>query len=118
PRGSDSVRSLFLEYDRGTESPGRVAAKLIGYQSVAGLSDAADLLLICFPDPLREAAVRKRLYGPGITLATASWDRLEQDPLGAIWLPIDSERRVPLLDLPITRNGMHDSYRGEVASER
>jgi hypothetical protein len=104
-QGPHSSRSLFLEYDRGTEGPGRVAAKLTSYQSVAGLSDAADLLLICFQDPLREAAVRKRLYGPGITLATASWDRFEQDPLGALWLTIDSERRVPLLDLPIIRNG-------------
>lgn len=40
-----------------------------------------------------------------LELATASWDRFERDPLGALWLPIDSERRVRLLDLPITGRG-------------
>jgi hypothetical protein len=112
-QGPDSVRSFYLEYDRGTESPGRVAAKLTSYQNIAGLSDAADLLLICFQDPIREAAVRSRLYAPGMTLATASWDRFEQDPLSALWLPIDSERRVRLLDLPITGNEAHDGRRSD-----
>ncbi len=99
-RAGDAARSFWLEYDRGTESPGRVAAKLPAYHSAATLADASDVLLFCFPDPGREVAARTRLHAPGITLATTSWDRFEPDPLGEVWLSIDSQRRARLLDLP------------------
>jgi hypothetical protein len=60
-----------------------------------------DALLFCFPDPIREASARKRLHGVrGLVLATASWDRVGQEPLGAVWLPIDSDRRARLTDVP------------------
>lgn len=36
-----------------------------------------------------------------MTLATASWDRLSEDPLGPVWLAIDEQRRRTLLDLPL-----------------
>jgi hypothetical protein len=35
-----------------------------------------------------------------MTLATASWDRLLEDPLGPVWLALEERRRRTLLDLP------------------
>lgn len=100
--GPGEPTSFFLEYDRGTESPGRLAAKLHGYERVALLQDRPDALLFCFPDPDREASARKRLHGlNGIAVATASWDRVSVAPLGSVWLPLGSERRVPLAAFPI-----------------
>lgn len=97
--------SFFLELDLGTESPGRLAAKLPAYGDVSHAKDCPDVLLFCFPDPIREAAARKRLWAPGMPVATGSWDRYAADPLGAVWLSIGGERRVPLLGLPRRTEG-------------
>jgi len=34
-------------------------------------------------------------------LATASWDRLADDPLGPVWLAIDEQQRWRLVELPL-----------------
>jgi hypothetical protein len=101
-RGPSGERSFFLEFDRRTESPARLALKLVPYERVALLEDRPNVVLFCFPDPAREGSARRALRHPGMALATASWDRLEQDPLGPVWLAIEEKRRRTLLDLPCT----------------
>lgn len=98
--GPDGAIDFFLELDLGTESPSRLAAKLTDYEEVALLENCPAALVFCFPDPEREVAARKRLHNPGITVATTVFDLAGADPLGAVWLPIGSERRVRLIDLP------------------
>ncbi|MFN2613299.1 MAG: replication-relaxation family protein [Actinomycetota bacterium] len=89
-----------VEIDRGTESPGKVAAKLLRYASLALAEAKPDLLAFSFPDPERETAVRKRLYPVrGLYTVTTSVDRHEQDPIGNNWLPIGSETRLSFGDL-------------------
>jgi hypothetical protein len=83
-----------------TESPGRLAAKLEAYGRIGLGSDRPDALVFCFPDPIRETSARRRLHGVrGLVVTTGSWDRVGPDPLGAVWLPTGSERRVRLVDL-------------------
>lgn len=111
--GESASRSFLLELDRGTESSPRLSAKLARYEQVALLDDAPDLALFCFPDSRREALARKAFYDPGMTVATATWDRYSQDPLGAVWLAIGEERRRCLLDLPIRKSRPRSPISGE-----
>jgi hypothetical protein len=99
--GPQGECSFLLEFDRGTESPARLNLKLPPYERVALLQDRPDVILFCFPDPGREASVRRVLHRPGMALATASWDRLVADPLGPVWLAIEEQRRCSLLDLSL-----------------
>jgi hypothetical protein len=99
-RGPSGSRSFLLEFDRGTESPARLALKLPPYERLALVENRPDVLLFCFPDPSREASARKALHRPGIQLATASWDRLAEDPLGPVWLAIDEQQRRRLVEIP------------------
>lgn len=106
-RGPEGHVSFFLEYDRGTERPWRLAAKLVAYARIGLGGDSPDALLFCFPDPLRETSARRRLHGVrGLVVATASWDRVGEDPLGAVWLPVGSDHRGRLMDLPGTRDSL------------
>jgi hypothetical protein len=66
------------------------------------LEDRPDGVLFCFPDPDREASARRALHHPGMSLATASWDRVAEDPLGPVWLAIEEQRRRTLFTLPVT----------------
>jgi protein involved in plasmid replication-relaxation len=91
---------FFFELDRGTESLSRLQAKLPRYEDIAQLDGCPQALLFSFPDPEREVAARKRLYNPGMTLATTVFDIANADPLGAVWLPIGSQRRARLLEIP------------------
>lgn len=92
--------SFLLEYDRGTESPSRLAAKLTAYARLGLGADRPDALLFCFPDPDREVSARRRLHGVGgLVVATASWDRVGEEPLGPVWLPTETQQRVPLIEL-------------------
>jgi hypothetical protein len=93
--------SFLLEVDRGTESPARLALKLAPYERLAFLEDRPDVLPFCFPDPSREASARRALHRPGMQLATASWDRVAEDPLERVWLAIDEQQRRRLLELPL-----------------
>lgn len=99
--GPVGARSFFFELDRDTEGSARLRAKLPGFASVATLDKCPDLVLFCFPDSDREVFARKVLHSPGLTLATSTWDRVHAEPLGGVWLPLGTERRVPLLELPV-----------------
>lgn len=92
-------QTFFLEMDRGTERPWRLAKKLEGYHDASLVAEAPQVLLFCFPDERREVSGRKALRHCGLLVATASLGPHCQDPLGPIWLPLGSTRRRSILDL-------------------
>lgn len=98
-QGPEGAVGVFVELDMGTESPSRLQAKLTRYEEAAQLDGCPDTLVFCFPTPEREIAARRRLWNPGLTLATGVFDSATREPLGDVWLPIDSQVRVPLLAL-------------------
>lgn len=75
------------------------------YRVLARAATAPDVVLFCFPSGAREASARLVLGGTAMPVATATFDRHLADPLGAIWLPLDADRRVRLIDLPGGRRG-------------
>lgn len=96
----DKECSFLVEYDRGTESPARLSAKLPAYEQLALLDDRPDALTFCFQHAEREVSARRRLYPPGgMILATTTLGLHTADPLGPIWLPLGSDRRLRLTDL-------------------
>src|SRR5512132_4082789 len=78
---------FFLEYDRGSEPLGRLAAKLPGYLQLAQASEIATPLLWWLPTQAREAAARQALSGSSLPVATATPDP-DQTPAGPLWLPL------------------------------
>lgn len=92
---------FFLEYDTGTESLDRVAAKLRGYASLATASGIDTPVLFLTSTPRREANLHDRLRLRGslvsVPVATAAQG---QEPHGAIWLPGNrTEGRLRLAEL-------------------
>jgi hypothetical protein len=78
---------FFLEYDRGSELLGRLAAKLPGYHALAQASEIATPLLVWLPTQAREATARQALSGSSLPMATATPDP-DQTPAGPLWLPL------------------------------
>lgn len=101
--GTPVTRSFLLELDRGTERPTRLASKLPGYELVARTDDPPDLLLFCFPTVNKEVSARKVLHHVGIQVATARFTEHHADPLGDNWLPLGSDRRCSMVDIPLDR---------------
>jgi Replication-relaxation len=97
-RGGRSLE-LLLELDLGTENLGRLADKMEHYRVLARAVTAPGVVLFCFPTGAREASARRVLGGTPMPVATATLDAHRNDPLGANWLPLDSDRRLGLLDL-------------------
>ncbi|MPZ15541.1 MAG: hypothetical protein GEU73_14165 [Chloroflexi bacterium] len=92
---------FVLELDRGTERGDRLSHKLHQYQLIGGSDDSPDALIFLFPSLDREVNARRHLNVPtGMSVATSHPELFEGDPLGAIWLPVGAERRVPLIRLP------------------
>lgn len=61
-----------------------------------------DALLFVFPSQNRERHARRALIGAGgLTVATTVRHPALRDPLGPVWLPLQDDRRVPILDLPV-----------------
>jgi hypothetical protein len=83
---------FFLEYDRGSEPLGRLAAKLPGYLQLAQASEIATPLLLWLPTPAREAAARQALAGSSLPVATAT-SHPDQTPAGPLWLPLHTSGR-------------------------
>jgi hypothetical protein len=83
---------FFLEYDRGSEPAGRLAAKLPGYLQLAQASQLATPLLFWLPTPAREAAARQALSGSSLPVATAT-PHPDHTPAGPLWLPLHTSGR-------------------------
>jgi protein involved in plasmid replication-relaxation len=96
---------LLLELDLGTENRSRLEDKMERYRVLARAATAPDVVLFCFPSEAREASARRVLGGTAMPVATATLDRHVADPLGAIWLSLDGDRRVRLVDLRSRRRG-------------
>lgn len=90
---------FVLELDLGTENRGRLEDKMERYRILARATTAPDVVLFCFPSQEREASARSVLGGTAIRVATATLERHLADPLGVIWLLLDGDRRVCLVDL-------------------
>jgi Replication-relaxation len=91
---------FFLEYDRATEAPHRLAGKLTGYLQLADASGISTPVLVWLPTPARETTIRHALAGTSLQVATATPDP-DHSPAGPLWLPLQaSGPRSRLIDLP------------------
>jgi Replication-relaxation len=90
---------FVLELDLGTENRGRLEDKMERYRVLARAATAPDVVLFCFPSEAREASARRVLGGTAMPVATATIGQHLADPFGAIWLPLDADRRVRVADL-------------------
>lgn len=91
---------FFLEYDRGTQAPQRLAGKLTGYLELAAATDIATPLLVWLPTPARETTIRHALAGTNLPVATAT-PTPDHSPAGPLWLPLHgSGLRRRLIELP------------------
>lgn len=102
---SQNGRALdfFFELDRGTESGGLLEHKMLGYRRVSIVNHLPKLLLFCFASPRREQFARRILATGTIAVATSSLSWHLEDPLAPIWLPLHSEQRLRLIDIPLPR---------------
>jgi hypothetical protein len=90
-REQHSRVDFFLEYDRGSEAPQRLAGKLAGYTDLARASQIATPLLLWLPTPTRETAARHALHGTSLPVATATPTPTplpDHTPAGPVWLPL------------------------------
>lgn len=91
---------FFLEYDRGTETLGRVVRKLRDYEKFESERGASSWVLFMFESERREQRARHALTGATVPVATAVVMR----PHDAVWLPLDGTygrvRLASLADLP------------------
>jgi hypothetical protein len=90
---------FVLELDLGTENRGRLEDKMERYRVLARAATAPDVVLFCFPTEAREASARSVLGGTAMPVATATLGHHLEDPFGAIWLPLDADRRVAIVHL-------------------
>jgi hypothetical protein len=89
---------FFLEYDRGTETTDRLAAKLLAYQELADATRIPTPVLLWLPSLGREATVRQALATTGrrshdharvvFVVATAT-AVVGPNPAEAAWLTLD-----------------------------
>lgn len=94
---------FFLEYDRGTETLGRLVDKLAGYADLVTAGGPNYPVLFWLPTAAREADLH-RLLGqrspvPAATAAADLAAALGTGPAGAVWLPVGTEIRHRLIDL-------------------
>jgi hypothetical protein len=90
---------FFLEYDRGTQAPQRLAGKLTGYIELTQASGIGTPLLVWLPTPARETVIRQALAGTSLPVATATPDP-DHGPAGPLWLPLQERgRRRRLIEL-------------------
>ena len=90
---------FFLEYDRGTETLARLAAKLSGYERFEAERGVSSFVLFAFTSERRERTARAALAGATVPVATAALVAGRR-PEEAVWLPLDETRgRVRLASL-------------------
>ncbi|WP_280314854.1 replication-relaxation family protein [Nocardia wallacei] len=101
--GPGAQLDFFLEYDLGTTSLTRVAAKLLGYAELARTTGVVTPVLVWVPTRSRETAARHALRDtaasladPGaVPVATAAADILDPtaaqpSPADRVWLALDA----------------------------
>jgi hypothetical protein len=82
---------FFVEVDRGSEAPARLASKLEGYAALAEATQVPTPVLFWFPSTQREATARAALATAAATrLTVATATSGGADPAGLVWLPIGS----------------------------
>jgi hypothetical protein len=90
---------FWLEYDTGTETLGRVAAKLDGYQKLATVLDRPVWLLAWTSTLRREAALRRAIAGR-LPLVATTCGQLGTDAAAPVWLPAPGHLRLAPAALP------------------
>lgn len=91
---------FFVEFDRGTERLGRLAAKLAGYTELFSIAPG-HVLLFVLPSPRREVEVRRVLRKARIAVATGVLAP-GQGADGAVWQPLAQAVRRRLVELAPT----------------
>jgi hypothetical protein len=111
-REQDRQARFFLEYDTGTESLDRLAAKLSGYRDVVDAGGPACPVLFWLPSAIRETNLRRQLgTTPAVHVATASAEvarAASASPAGQIWLIAGDSKRRTLAELPVPAAGSAD----------
>ncbi len=99
---NDTNRLVFaLEYDRGSETLGRLAGKLDGYRRLEDATGWEFWLLVVLPGARREVAARAVLGRRQLAIATTH-HVLARSPAGPAWAPLFANphaSRVPLAEL-------------------
>jgi hypothetical protein len=97
-RDGQAEADFFVEVDRGSEAPTRLAGKLEGYATLAAVTQVPTPVLFWFPSTQREATARAALAAATavpLSVATATpgsggGAHGGADPAGPVWLPIGS----------------------------
>jgi len=109
--GGQSVE-FFLEYDRGTETLGRLVRKLRDYEKFESERGASSWVLFMFESERREQGARDALAGATVPVATAAVMR----PHDAVWLPLGGMygrvRLASLADVPKPPAAVERAERG------
>jgi hypothetical protein len=100
-REGDRAREFLLEYDTGTETLDRVAAKLAGFHDLAEATRIWTPTLFWLPGPAREANLRTALDSTHHAVAVATGHPVaDRNPAEAVWLPLGQRGpRQRLIDL-------------------
>jgi len=72
---------------------------------LARATTTPDVVLFSFASEARESSACLVLGGTAMPVATATLDRHFADPFSAIWLPLDGDGRIRLIDLRNRRRG-------------
>ncbi len=122
----DGRRLTFaLEYDRGSETLGRLGRKGFDYADLETASGWPFTLLVVLPGPRREIGARAALGRHGLAVATTS-QPLTDNPAAGIWAPLHANpglARVRLIDLatwprPIPSQQRLDAHARQAAHGR
>jgi len=91
--------TFCLEYDRGSEPLGRLAAKAADYARLEAAWGVPFWVLLVVPGPRREHGARAALSGEGLAIAITTQPGARR-PTEAVWAPLGAEGiRLRLVDL-------------------